>query len=116
MIVDDQDRSCRVIQRVDDLGHAPTIIDRIDHGIRPGHRQVVLDVALGIEGKHGHALATGDAQLLQGTGQARNAIAELGIGDTTALGTDGGGVGAPLQMAVQALGDVHGNLHSCCAG
>ncbi|MCY1286702.1 hypothetical protein D9M70_356780 [compost metagenome] len=106
-VIDDQDGGIRIVQGIDDLRGAPADVHRVEHRIGPGHGLVVLDVALGIEGKHGHAVAAGHAQLLQRSGQAGDALAELGVGHAAAVDAYGGGIRAPLQVAVQALGDVH---------
>ncbi|MNE77014.1 hypothetical protein D3C80_1732950 [compost metagenome] len=111
-VIDDQDGGIRIVQGIDDLRGAPADVHRVEHRIGPGHGLVVLDVALGIEGKHGHAVTAGHTHFFQGAGQAGNAVAEFGIGHAAAVGTDSGGIRAPLQMAVQTLGDVHRNLQS----
>ncbi|MNO74353.1 hypothetical protein D3C76_653490 [compost metagenome] len=109
-VVDDQHGGVRIIQGIDDLGGAPADVHRVDHRIGPGHGLVVLDVALRVDRQHRHAVTTDHAQLLQGSGQAGDALAEFGIAHAAALETDGGRIRPPLQMAVQTLGDVHQNL------
>ncbi len=38
--VDDQDRRAGILQRVDDLGHAPAYVARVQHAAAPGHAQL----------------------------------------------------------------------------
>ncbi|MNN02251.1 hypothetical protein D3C81_1149030 [compost metagenome] len=115
-VVDDQHDGFRIIHGVDDFRRAPADVDRIDHRVRPRHRQVVLDAARRVDGQHGHTLATGDTHALQRAGESRHAVAELGIGHAVAVAADGDGVGALLQLTVQPLGYVHhaNELRSCC--
>ncbi|MNZ72100.1 hypothetical protein D3C78_904700 [compost metagenome] len=113
-VVDDQHAGVRIVEGIDDLRGAPADVHRVQHRIRPRHGLVVLDVALRVERQHRHAVTAGHAQLLQGTGQACDAVAELGVGHAAALIADGGRIRAPLQMAMQTLGDVHQNLQNCC--
>ncbi|MNO98997.1 hypothetical protein D3C76_907590 [compost metagenome] len=110
VVIDNQHAGLRVIQRIDDLGHAPADIDRIEHRVGPGHCLVVLDVALGVEREYGHSIAAGDAQGLQGAGEAGDAVAELCVGNAAVFGFDGNGVRAALKVTVQTLGDVHRKL------
>ncbi|MNN39777.1 hypothetical protein D3C81_1538260 [compost metagenome] len=114
VVIDDQDGGFRVVQRIDDLRHAPAVVHRVDHRIGPRHRLVVLDVTQGVERQHGHAVTTGHPKLLQRPGQAGDTVAKLAISDTASFVTNGGRVGTPLQMTVQPLGDVHAKLQSCC--
>ncbi|MNZ73127.1 hypothetical protein D3C78_915290 [compost metagenome] len=115
-VVDDQYDGFRIIHGVDDFRRAPADVDRIDHRVRPRHRQVVLDAARRVDGQHGHTLATGDTHALQRAGESRHAVAELGVGHVVAVAANGDGVGALLQLTVQPLGYVHhaNELRSCC--
>ncbi|MNN60136.1 hypothetical protein D3C81_1752980 [compost metagenome] len=110
MVVDDQDGGLRIVERVDDFRCTPAEIDRVDHGISPRHRLVVLEKKWRIECKQCHAFAAGDTQAFQGTCQARDTNTELGIGGAASLIADGNGVGTTLQMTVQPLSDVHEQL------
>ncbi|MNR01603.1 hypothetical protein D3C85_1174130 [compost metagenome] len=90
----------RVVQGVNDLSHTPADIDRIEHGIGPWDRLVILDVTLRIKRQHRHTITTGHTQGLQGTRQASDPIAEFGIGDATSLITNGSGIWAALKVTV----------------
>ncbi|MDT4853797.1 hypothetical protein FQZ97_880750 [compost metagenome] len=115
-VVDNEHGRLRIVEGVDDLRHAPAGVHRIQHPVRPGHAQAVFDIALRVARQHGDAVAALQAQALQCTGQACNPAAKLGEGQALAQITDGSRIGTLLHMAMQALGDVHRNLRSCCYG
>ncbi|MCY1417317.1 hypothetical protein D9M71_328490 [compost metagenome] len=109
-IVDDQHGGFGIVEGIDDFRHAPAGVDRVEHGIGPGHGEEVFDIALRVEGQHGDAIAAVHAQALQAGGQAGDAIAELGEGEATPLVTNGRLVRALLDMTVQGLREIHWNL------
>ncbi|MCY1364158.1 hypothetical protein D9M68_565820 [compost metagenome] len=99
-VVDDQHGRLRVVQGIDDLGHAPARIDRVQHTIAPRHAQAVLDVTLRVAREHGDAVAAGHAQPLQGAGQSGHALPEFGERHTASQLANGSHIGTLLHVAV----------------
>ncbi|MDT4826565.1 hypothetical protein FQZ97_598800 [compost metagenome] len=106
-VVDDQHGGFRVVQGIDNLLQAPADVHRIEYRVGPGHRQVVFDVALGVDRQHGDAVAADHADALQAARQAGDAVAELGEADALTQATDGDCMRALLHVAVQRLSNVH---------
>jgi hypothetical protein len=76
-VVDQQHAGVAIVQRIRDLGRAPTGVDRVDDRTRPWHGHVRLDVAVAIGREDGHAVCRTHAQALQRARQPRDAVMEL---------------------------------------
>ncbi|MNO79736.1 hypothetical protein D3C76_709150 [compost metagenome] len=106
-VVDQQDAGIAIVQRIDDLRHAPADVHRVEHAAAPPGGQHVFQKAVGVQGQHADAIADAHAVLLQRAGQARDPLAQFTEG-VAAFAEDGGGVsGVKLQGTVQPLGQVH---------
>ena len=111
IVVHDQHARGAVAQRERHLRRRPAHVDGVGHGAGPPAGHVVLQEAVGVQPQHAHAVAWLHVHLAQGTGQAGDAVAELGEGAAARAEARGGPFGVLLQGAVQGLGevDVHGD-------
>ncbi|MNO44993.1 hypothetical protein D3C76_352500 [compost metagenome] len=108
VFVDDKDAGTAIVQRIDDLRHAPADVHRVEHPAAPPHAHDVLQIAVGVERQHADPIAGRHAQTLQGTRQASDAITKLAIGPTAITENRRELNRVLLQRALQALGHVHG--------
>ncbi|MNF98688.1 hypothetical protein D3C84_815590 [compost metagenome] len=44
-VINDQNRGFRVVQRIKNFAETPAVVDWIEHGVRPRHREEILKVA-----------------------------------------------------------------------
>ncbi|MNE34859.1 hypothetical protein D3C80_1285960 [compost metagenome] len=79
-VIDDQHCGFRIVEGIENLVGAPAVVHRIQHGVCPGHRQVILDITRGVLRQHRHALAALHAMVLQGSRQPGHALGKLDEG------------------------------------
>ncbi|MNF38842.1 hypothetical protein D3C84_198020 [compost metagenome] len=107
VLIDDEDASTAIVQRIDDFRHAPADVHRIEHPAAPPHAHDVFQVAVGVQRQHANPVTGRHAEILQGARQASDPFAKFTVGVAT-LATDSRDVvRVLLQRALQALGHVH---------
>ncbi|MCY1494481.1 hypothetical protein D9M68_283530 [compost metagenome] len=107
MVIDQQDTGVAVVQRVDDLRHAPADIHWVENSSAPPAGEHVFQKAVGVQGQHAHPVAIAHAVLLQRSGQARDPFSQFMKAAASAAEDSGGLIGVKLQGTVQPLGQVH---------
>ncbi|MNP01116.1 hypothetical protein D3C76_929190 [compost metagenome] len=99
-VVDHQDTGVAVVQRVGDFRHGPADVDRIEHATAPPGGEVVLEKSVAVQTEQTHAVAGVHASLLQGAGQASNAVGQLCVSLAPVTEDRRQSVGALLQDTV----------------
>ena len=106
-LVHHQNRGAAVVQRILDLGMAPSDVGRHDDRAGPGNPQIKFEISIGVQHQHRDTVATFDAEVLQRARQPCDPVADLAPA-AAAVAVDGRDpLRVGLQHPAQALGDVH---------
>ncbi|CAM5741430.1 hypothetical protein SHIRM173S_08758 [Streptomyces hirsutus] len=78
--VDEEDVVRGVVDDVGEVVREETVVDRVQDPPRAGHGHVQLQVALRVPSETPHPGAGGDAQVIQHSGEASDALGDVAVG------------------------------------